>query len=319
MSSKWDSIAEAIRESENFVIFTHTNMDGDAMGSASALCHALKDMGKKAVILLEDNIPHYLDVIHNHSDFFTDSVDFEDYTAIAVDCGDESRIEKRLEAYRKAKLHLCIDHHMQDGKFAEFSVVEPDAAAAGMLVYQLLKELNCTIHKEIAEDLYVAISTDTGCFKYDKADAEVHSVIAELFRSGIDHTTLCNAIYSTFPLSQMKLEGIAIDHAEVFAGGKAVISYVMQEDIRKAGSSYEEADTCIDRIRCIENTEVACMIKENNEGKLKVSLRSKNYADINKVAKAFGGGGHFMASGCTLECTLEEAAEKLKQEIIKVL
>lgn len=319
MSCKWDKIIQEINGGENFVIFTHTNMDGDAMGSSSALCLVLRNMGKNAVILLEDKIPDYLYSVHQRSEFFVPSVPYEKYAAIAVDCGDASRIEKRLDAFQKADVRLCIDHHIGGGGFAEYAVEEPESAAAAVLVYQLIRAMNQPMNKEIAENLYMGISTDTGCFKFEKADGKVHEIISDLFSYGIDHVKLCNDIYAAYPLSQLKLEARAVDRAEVFAGGKAVISYILQKDIQELQALYEHVDTCIDRIRCIENTEISCMIKETAEGTLKVSLRSKSYANVNEIAAHFGGGGHIMASGCTLHCTAKEALIQLKAEIEKNL
>lgn len=319
MNSKWDDIVRCINEAQRILIFTHANMDGDAMGSSQALCHVLRHMGKECYILLEDEIPKYLDVLHEHDDFYVSKAPWKADLAAAVDCGDESRIEKRLDAYRDAKLRICVDHHIPKEDFADYSVVEPEAAASGILIYELIKALGAEIDKHIAEDLYAAISTDTGSFMYHNTDARTHIVAADLYSYGIDHVKICNAIYATFPLAQLRIEGRSLENLQIFADGKAVISYITQDEIKGFGGTYEYADTCIDRLRTIEGVEVACMIKENEEGEYKVSLRSKNYADVNAVAVLFGGGGHKMASGCTLRCDLQTAIENLKVEIEKVI
>lgn len=319
MTYNWDNIYNSILQNERFVIFTHTNMDGDAMGSASALCHAIIDMGKQCVILLEDDIPGNLMILHKHDEMYVSDVVYTDYVAIAIDCGDESRIEKRLAYFKNAKLRLCIDHHMQNGNFADYSVVDPDASATGMLVFDFLKTCNIKISKDIAEDLYVAISTDTGSFKFRNTTSDTHDVISQLYQYGIDNNRLCNAVYATIPLAQIKIECRAIENMEIFAEGRAVISYITQAEIKEFGGSYEMCDTCIDRIRCIEGVEISCMIKETNDGKYKASLRSKDFANVNSVAAFFGGGGHKMASACTLTGDLYRVIDSLKEQILKEL
>ncbi len=319
MSSKWDDIVRCINGSEKILIFTHNNMDGDAMGSSQAFCHAMRDIGKEAYILLEDDIPKYLNVLHEHEDFYVFEAPFTADLAVAVDCGEESRIEKRLPAYKGAKTRICIDHHVPKRDFAEYSVVEPEAAASGILVYELIKHMGIEIDKHIAEDLYAAISTDTGSFMYNNTDARTHLIAAELYAYGIDHVKICNAIYATFPLKQLKIEARAIDNLRLFAGGKAVVSYITLKDLEELGGSYEDTETCIDRLRTIEGTEVACMLKEKEKDSYKVSLRSKTYANVNAAAAALGGGGHRMASGCNLSGDLEDALAALEKEIEKIL
>ncbi len=319
MTSKWDDIVKCIKEAGRILIFTHNNMDGDAMGSSQALCHVLRNMGKECFILLEDDIPAYLNVLHEHEDFYLFKAPWTADLAAAVDCGEESRIEKRLDAYKEAKVRICIDHHIPKKSFAEYSVIEPQASASGILIYELINALGEKIDKHIAEDLYAAISTDTGSFMYNNTDARTLLIAADLYNYGIDHVKICNAIYATFPLAQLRIEAKAIDNVEVFAEGKAAISYITLSDMQNAGGTYEDTDTSIDRIRTIEGVEVACILKETQDGVYKVSLRSKSYADVNKAAIALGGGGHKNASGCTLYTDLKTSLETMKKVITEIL
>ena len=316
---KWTDIIACINEAERILVFTHSNMDGDAMGSSQAFCHAMRKMGKDCYILLEDRIPKYLDVLHQHDDFYLFEAPWKADIAAAIDCGEESRIENRLDAYYGAKKRICIDHHIPKDGFSDLSVIEPEASASGILVYELIKALGIEIDKHIAEDLYAAISTDTGSFMYNNTDARTHLVAADLYSYGIDHVKICNAFYATFPLIQLKVEARAIEHIEIFAGGRAAISYITKEDLRSLGGIYEDADTCIDKIRMIEGIEVACILKETDDGSYKVSLRGKSYADVNSVAVQFEGGGHKMASGCTFRCSLGDAIVQLKKAIEKIV
>ena len=318
--NKWTDIVNCIKEAERVVIMTHTNMDGDAIGSALALCHAVRSLGKRCVILIEDDIPGYLKFMHDHSGhegdpFFVRSMPFEPELALVVDCGDSGRIEKRLAVFESCRTKVCVDHHMQVGSFADHSVIEPEASATGLLVYELIKELGVTINKEIAEDLYVAILTDTGCFKYSNTTAECHIVTAELYKYGIEHEKLATLIYDTLDMAQIKLEAAIVDWMEVFADGKAVISYVTQEQLKKLGASYDMTGSCIDVLRKIAGVEVCAFLKEHEDGSYKLSLRSKGAVDVNRVAVKLGGGGHVKASGATLEVSLPEALSKTKAAV----
>ena len=318
--NKWTDIINVIKGSDDIVIMTHTNMDGDAIGSASALCHALRKLGKRCVILLEDDIPGYLKFMHNHEHaqdlpFFVYEMPYKPQLAIVVDCGDASRIEKRLDVYKESKVTICIDHHMQHDAFADYAVVNHDEAATGLLVYELIKELGVAIDKEIAEDIYVAIITDTGCFKYSNTTADCHKVCAELYEYGIDHDKIATLIYDDLPMEQIKLEALAVSKMEIFAGGKAVISALTNEQIKSVGARYEHTNTCIDVLRKVGGPEIAAFIKQHDDGSYKLSLRAKHYADVNAVSRALGGGGHVRAAGATLRMSLEEAIKQTKEQI----
>lgn len=321
----WNDVINCIEQHDDIVIMTHTDMDGDAMGSASALCQALRAFGKRCIVLLEDEVPAYLNVIYREKDdksidpIFVDTMPFEASLAIALDCGDESRIAKRIDIYRRAETRVCIDHHLQEGDFAEHSVVNPDMAATGMLIYRLIQALGVKMSRHMAEDLYVAILTDTGRFKYSNTDAEVHRVVAELFGYGIDHVKICNAIYDSHPLPQIKAEGLATKKIELFAEGRAAISFITGEEMEVLGATYDQLDTCIDRIRIIEGVEIAAFLKEKEPGLIKLSLRAKTYANVNRIALALGGGGHEKASGASLHMSFEEAIAKTRAEIEKEL
>jgi len=319
--NKWTDIAEQIKKADDIVIMTHTNMDGDAIGSASALCHALRHLGKRCVILLEDDIPGYLKFMHDHSaggdslPFFVNSMPFNPQMAIVVDCGDASRIEKRLDVYKSCATTICVDHHVQQEAFSDYSVVEPDASATGLLVYQLINELGVKIDKEIAEDLYVAIMTDTGCFRYSNTTAECHLVTAELYKAGIEFDKLGTLIYDTLPLSQIRLESLIVDWMQMFADGKAVISYVTQEKLRELGATYDMTGGCIDVLRKIDSVEICAFLKEHEDGSIKLSLRAKSYASVLNVARAIGGGGHVKAAGGTLHVPMQEAVSIVRKAV----
>ena len=306
----WNDIIKAIEDAQKILIFTHMNMDGDAAGSSCALCAALRRMGKDCSILLEDECPEYLKFLDGEG-MFVVQAPWDPDLSIAVDCGDDSRIEKRTDAFYAAARRICIDHHMKHDTFADDSVIDPDAPAAGSLIFELLQAMEVSIDKGIAEALYVAIATDTGSFRHGNTTAEAHLDAAKLYGYGIDAVKLNNLIYGNYPLPQLKLEALAVERVQLFAGGKAAISWCTQEDLKRLGAKDEHTECCIDRIRSIEGVEAAAFLKEKADGRIKVSLRSKSYADVNAVARRFDGGGHLRASGCTLYGSMEEAVASI--------
>ena len=199
-------------------------------------------------------------------------------------------------------------------------VIDPEAPAAGSLVFELLQVSNAPIDKAVAEAIYVAIDTDTGSFRYGNTTPQAHLDAAKLYAYGIDHVKLSNQVWDSYPLSQLKLEALAVERAIVFADGKAVISWCTQDDLKAYGARMEHSEMCIDRIRSISGVEAAAFIREKADGSLKVSLRSKSYADVNAAARALDGGGHLRASGCTLRgVTVEQAVDLLTPVLAKAV
>ena len=314
----YTELKNCINKYNDIVIITHTNMDGDALGSSTALCAALRQLGKNAVVYVEDKIPDYLNVINhdvNKPDdvpYYVSVLNFKPEIAFAVDIGERSRLEDRVEAYDSAEVRLCIDHHQKHDDFADYSVVHEDYAAAGLLVYEFIKELGVNVTQDMAKALYTAIATDTGRFKYNSTTSEVLRAVAELYEYDINASEICTAVFDSKPLVQLKAEAVALENVEILAGGKVVVSYITKDQMNKIGALYEHVDTCIDRIRLIEGVEIAIFIKEKEVGLNKLSLRAKSYANVARLAGELGGGGHEKASGATLKCSLEEALIQAK-------
>ncbi len=307
------NIAEQIKSANNILLFPHINMDGDALGSAVALCKGLRSIGKQCYILLEDDIPPYLAFLDKG--YCVDAAPISPDVCIAVDCGDISRIEERKNVFLSAAVTVCIDHHIAGGAFADLSLIDQTSSATGMLIFDLLKALNADIDKEIAEALFVAIVTDTGSFRYSNTDKRTHLVAAELYDYGVDHVTLCNLLYDSVPPSQFIIESDVLTRMELFASGKACISYATCAMLEAAGATPDQTEAVIDKLRSIRGVEIAAFLKERPDGNFKASFRAKSYANVAKLAFALGGGGHKKASGCTLAPPLSAAIKILKDAI----
>ncbi len=307
----WEPIIALIKGSRNVLIFTHTNMDGDAAGSAAALCLVLRKLGKDAWVLLEDKMPDYLSFL----DFgvFCTEVPFEQDLSIAVDLGSWDRLEKRADVFRSAPAMLVIDHHLPTGGFCEPCVVEPSASAAGLLVYDLIKTMDPELmDKDIADALYTAILTDTGGFKYDSTGIESFVAAAELAECGAEYSKIATRVFDNKPLAQLKVDALALERAEFLADGRAVISYITLEDLDSLNALPEYCENAVNVLRSIEGVEVVALLKERTPGSFKLSLRAKEYADVRSIAIQFGGGGHLRAAGGQLDMPLDMACEALR-------
>ena len=321
---KYEALVSAVNKASDIAIFTHVNMDGDAAGSAAALCLALRKLGKKATVIVEDALPAYLGFIEDpdHPIFVFDAENTD--LSFAVDIGEKHRLENRVDTFYKANSFICIDHHNGTPDIADTYVSDASAAASAVLVCELIEALEISLNRDlfdsrIAEALYVGILTDTGCFKFSNADKKALETTAFLLDYGFDHAAVCSRIYDSFPLCQLKLEALALQNAEIFAEGKAVVTAILISHLESCGARHEHAETCIDAIRCIDGVEIAAVIKEKESGIFKLSLRSKNNANVAVIAGEFGGGGHDKAAGATFEGSLAELYPKLKSAVIDEL
>ena len=178
--------------------------------------------------------------------------------------------------------------------------------------------MGAQIDRNTAASLYTGISTDTGNFQYSNTTPETHMIAAELMKTGMDHVSITVALYQNVSLTKVRLEARILDKMEIFAGGKAVISYVDSSMLREVSAKMEDSESAIDTLRNIEGVEIAAFLKEKGDA-VKVSMRAKSAGRVDEIAVKFGGGGHAKAAGCTLEMSIAEATDAIKKEIISYL
>lgn len=318
-------IAGKLKAAQTILIFTHTNPDGDALGSAAALCRVLRKMGKTSWILMDEEVPDYISFMD--TEFCTrDKECLKDHDiSICVDCGEYSRFPALVDKFDEGKQHLCVDHHATGDGFGDHYYIDPSEAATCQLIYKLIKELEAAvaegsdvveglIDKTVAESLYTGINTDTGSFQYSNTTAGTHAIAADLMAHGIDHTAINVKLYQTVPMTKLKIQSAILQKAEFLFGGKVAVGYVTGEMLEEAGAVLDDAEGTIDMLRNIEGVEIAAFLKEKGDS-VKVSMRAKSYANVAEIASAFGGGGHVKAAGCTLEMDMEKALDALKNKI----
>ena len=308
-------LAGFLKAAETILIFTHTNPDGDALGSAAALCRVLRKMGKTSWILMDEEVPEYISFMD--TEFVTRDKDcLKDHdVSICVDCGEYSRFPALADKFDEGKLHLCVDHHATGDGFGDHYYIDPSEAATCQLIYKLIKELGSEfIDKTVAGSIYTGINTDTGSFQYSNTTADTHAIASDLMTYGVDHTAINVKLYQTVPMTKLKIQAAILQKAEFLFGGKVAVGYVTGQMLEEAGAVLDDAEGTIDMLRNIEGVEIAAFLKEKGEA-VKVSMRAKSYANVAEIVSVFGGGGHVKAAGCTLEMGMDEALDAIKKAI----
>lgn len=307
-------LAGILNAAQTILIFIHTSPDGDALGSAAALCRALRKSGKLSWILLDEEIPGYISFMD--TEFCTrdrDCITSPD-VCICVDCGEYSRFPNLTDKYDEGRVKLCVDHHTADDGFGDYYYIDESAAATCQIIYRLLQEMDAEIDRDIAASLYTGISTDTGSFQYSNTTAETHAVASELMMTGIDHTAINVKLYQTVSMAKLKIQALILQRAQVLLDGKAAVSCVTGEMLKQASVGAGDAEGAVDMLRNIDGVEIAAFLKEREDG-VKVSMRAKSWVDVREIAAVFGGGGHTKAAGCTLHMPMDDALEAVKKEI----
>lgn len=309
-------IGEQLRQMQRILLFPHIQMDGDALGSAVALCLGLRKLGKDVYILLEDKTPDFLGFLMHDCCTYDAEIFSQPDACVAVDCSESSRIEKRYPAFCAGKVRFCLDHHATSEAFADWNYVDPAAAATGEIIYDLLQVMGISIDGAMADALFVALTTDTGNFCYSNATKKTHLIVADLYDKGLNHAPLCVALYENVKAERIALRTAALNEMEFFCEGKANMTHVSLEMLERFHTSMEETEGIIDELRRIQGIEISALLKEKEPGVIKVSLRAKSFGNVAEIAGRFGGGGHIKAAGCTIRGSVPEA-KKLLSEVIR--
>jgi bifunctional oligoribonuclease and PAP phosphatase NrnA len=296
-----DKIVSTIKEAKKIAILPHINADGDALGSGIALTIALKKMNKEVILFLEEEIPRVYSFLPCDDKIRVYKGEVQNFDiAIALDTGDLERLGERSEIFNSAKITVNIDHHTTNSSFAFYNYIDKSSSATGEIVYQLLKIMGLDIDKDMATCLYVALSTDTGGFRYSNTTSLTHQITADLINQGVSIADISQKVFENTSIQKVKLTGIAINSLEIFENNKVAFITITDNDIKNAGAKDEDCEGIVNIGRNIESIEVAAMFRHKSNSEIKVNLRSKSYADVASIAGLYGGGGHKRAAGCTV-------------------
>lgn len=300
---------------DNYCILTHARPDGDTIGSASALCVGLRQIGKTAYILNNTQASPFL-----RNCFMGLTVDEPESTdtLICVDVASPHLLPDEHKQYL-GRLALRIDHHATATSFTPNELVDASSAACGEIIYELLMDMGAQMSKEIAWRLYIAISTDTGCFRYSNTTAHTYRVAAACAETGADLYPITQELFDTTSISELRLQNWMVEHAQFFCGGKVAVCGIpadMENNVSK-----EDLEGISGFLRSIEGVRVSATLREI-EGGCKVSVRAVPGIDAGAICTCFGGGGHKGAGGANLMLPMESAmkvvADALKDALEEV-
>ena len=306
--------ARFLREHDHYLILTHVRPDGDTVGCAAALCRGLRQLGKQAHVLYNRECTSL------YSNYLEGLIAPEGYvpeTVVSVDIAARGLFPENAQLYLD-RVDLAVDHHPSQEFFAKNTCLDGGRAACGELIFDILKELG-PISVEMATALYVAVSTDCGCFVYGNTTAGTHRTAAELMELGIDAAALNKRHFRTKSATRMKLEGLLTSQAQLFDDGTIVMGAVTLDMMASLGATERDADDISALLGQMEGVKTAVTIREQAPDRCKISLRT-DPADLNAstVCATFGGGGHTAAAGATLAHSVADTMQLVLDAIHKV-
>ena len=320
-TERGEIIAE-LKTGDKFLVTTHENPDGDALGSLLAMHEILNLMGKDSLMFMSrENFPLPYDYRHLPLEELVHEIpaDAGERTIVFLDCGNIDRMP--VDFFQREDVHILnIDHHHDNTRFGTANLVVGTASCTAEILYTLLDDLDVELNPKLAEALYVALVTDTGRFQYENTTSVSHRMAADLIEAGVDVHGIFRQLFENVPLGKVLLMGRVLTRVQRFDGGRLTVSYISREDYDIAGSDESLSEGIVDHIRALDGTLVAALVREQlkseREGIRKVSLRAANDSiDVSVIARKENGGGHRQAAGFSTEKSTDDLIAFIRAEI----
>jgi phosphoesterase RecJ-like protein len=313
-------IVGELQRAEKFLLTTHENPDGDALGSLLGMNLILEQLGKDTVMFMDANqfpLPYEYQRMPLESVARELPADIDSRVVVFLDCGNIDRmpVDFLHESHRHV---LNIDHHHDNTRFGDANLVVGDASCTGEILWDLARDLTVEITPELAEALYIALVTDTGKFMFENTTPKAHEMAADLIEAGVQPQELHRKLYEGLPFARLQLLSRSLNAVQRFDGGQLTLTHLTREDFAQSNAVESDSEGIVDHLRGVEGTVVAGLVRELLEvpGRRKVSLRATDKTvDVSIIARGFGGGGHRQAAGFTTDVPLEQLIERLRGEI----
>ena len=320
-SSDLQAVVAALREHDRFLVVTHENPDGDALGSLLATTIVLRQLGKDVAMYLAGvgALPREYAFMPLDGLLRELPEDMEERTLVAVDCAKADRMGPDSAPIDRAQLVVNIDHHHDNSRFGDVNLIVADASSTGEVLRDVFGALGAELTPELAEPLYIALVTDTGRFQYTNTTPKSLRLAAELVDAGADIHAVFQQVYESVEFAKLKLLARALERARVLEGGLIVVSYLVRTDFAEVGAAEPYSEGLIDYLRAVEGAELAALIREppRDDAERRVSLRASiDELDVSAIARAFGGGGHRQAAGFSSEASIDEITELIRQGFV---
>ena len=312
-----EEIGRVLREHQQFVVLSHVRPDGDALGSQLALGLSLKKLGKDVRIWNEEGMLEKYSFLPR-AELLTKAPPIAEHVdvAIALDTAIQNRLGNTLASIASAKIWINIDHHLTNPRYGDLVIIDESAPATGEIIFRLIKSQGLPFDHDIAENLFVAISTDTGSFQYPKTSARTFEIAAELVRNGdLDVGKISQQLYESYPRRRLELLRDLLRTMRFSECGRIATFSLSLKTAAELGVIPEDNEGLIDHVRAVRGVIVAAFFEELSDGKIRVSMRSKDErVDVCAICQKFGGGGHTLAAGARVRGTLAEVEEKVLEE-----
>ena len=325
MKEKFDQIIESVKKVRGILVTSHLDPDGDSIGSQLALKGWLMDSAKEVRIINQGKIPSkylFLDEEKAVEDFNSaKDINWSADLIFVLECPNLERIGEVKKLLKEGAKVINLDHHPDNSFFGDISYVDTQACALGEIIYELLSYSGYRLNKLTATQLYAAILTDTGRFRFSNTTPKALRIGAELIAQGANPREINNQIYYNNSNASLKLLGFLLLNLETFADGKISSLVIDQQTLKDLKVSKEDSEGFVDYSLFLKGAEVGVLFTQKNDSKTKVSLRSQNSFDVSALARTFGGGGHRNAAGCTVDQDLNSTKElilkKIEEELLK--
>ncbi len=315
----YKKILDIISKGKKFLIVSHANPDGDALGSSLAMASYLKAVGGDVLIYNRDGVPdslQFLPGVEEISNKLDDNLSFD--VTFMLDCAQRKRISDEFADFSATGTVICIDHHVLESIEADISLIDSEAASAGEVVFRLIERTGFAVDADIAQCIYTTLVVDTGFFKYSNTTSKVLGLASKLVDLGASPWTVAKHLEESYPLSRWRLLNSSLSTLELGAGGRYACMEITQKMLSDTGALLEFSDEFASYPRAIAGVEVSALFRETADGIIKVSLRSKDVVDVADLARTFDGGGHARAAGFRLNCSMKEARLRVSDLITKL-
>jgi len=309
------TIAQELKNNERFLLATHVNPDGDAIGSLGALALVLEGMGKQVVAYCQDEVPEFLRFLP-YADRIVREISGLDRFEVAVvlDCGAFDRIGSAVEVLQHVGKIIHIDHHSSSGDFGQLNLVRPECSSTAEILYEIFQAIPVSLTPEVAENIYTAILTDTGSFRFANTTARTLAIAAEMVSLGVAPEKVAGEIYDSMSPERIELLARSLNTLTLRSNGRVAAMHVSRRMLEETGTSFIDTDGFVNYPRAISTAEIAIFFRELDADEVNVSLRSRSGHDVAEFARIHGGGGHHNAAAFRLGGSLSEVVEKVLTE-----
>jgi phosphoesterase RecJ-like protein len=310
------TIATEFRRRERFLLATHINPDGDAIGSLGALALVLEGMGKQVVAYCRDEVPGFLRFLP-YSDRIVREISSPELfdAAVVLDCGDRDRVGKAAEVLQQVEKIIHIDHHSSGNGFGDLDLVRPECSSTAEILYEIFRAIPVALDLKVATNIYTAIMTDTGSFRFVNTTDRALSIAAEMVSLGVAPSEVASAVYDSMSPARMRLLALSLNTLTVGGNGRVAAMWVSRQMFEETGTSAMDTDGFVNYPRAIESAEVAIFFREMDSGLVNVSLRSRGSQNVAEFAMKHDGGGHRNAAAFRRQGSLGNVVDDVLEAV----